>query len=698
MRSLSGRVRNTFRQYGFAFLGGLLLCCGGCGSGSSSSPSTSPASAQALIVGNGAGTVLQAIQSQFQTVPGTGEEDPTSYAMIIFDGNNTTPMQLKANPGPGNFLRAGKAVVILNDTEDHLSTGLSGVVWAHAQGLLQPSPAVGFVLRHDKDGVAQQLVQIDFPVRVQAAPPSEQPLLPLIPTPAQLGQDSGTWLQQLIAMTMAPGNIDPAVVGMGQAVLDFDDVKPFTVTQDSVLNGQPAPFGTAWGPSGTQPPDFSTDGIGGTFETSLYAILEGNSPSTYQHKIIARQYLLVAPPNPLATSLATTQYAITGSNWNGTWPVYSTLGFNSDFQLTLQLLLDASTMGVTENLPEATNNVTQLTTSQSHTETVGLSVTSGVQNGNPLGTIGANWSDSWTWGQARTVSFQDWESKSTSEVSNNFVSYEFDAYGGSEVTAADLYQNILQLPPNNNQINSQFVAPFNYYPPSGQYPQFNNLQTSNMTNQSETVWSTGTGTLVPPQLVQLLSDAVIDSGEILELTSGTRDPIKPSPDSVFTGYGQTRLYQIFKLNFAAPGLQPPAEAPWTLSFGEFTQNPGSPYATVTGQVTLPQPAPGPGTTVNLTYVIQPQQQMLTLPATEACQGNTTSFNPGNSVINNGAPPFTITIPPGQTSATWPLTFQTFNSDTYNVQVVAWLTQATVDGQQVINPQSAWCLTPPNTLP
>jgi hypothetical protein len=44
--------------------------------------------------------------------------------------------------------------------------------------------------------------------------------------------------------------------------------------------------------------------------------------------------------------------------------------------------------------------------------------------------------------------------------------------------------------------------------------------------------------------------------------------------------------------------------------------------------------------------------MLTLPAGQACAGNTTSFIPGNNVISNGSngpPPFNLTIPAGQTS-------------------------------------------------
>jgi hypothetical protein len=64
--------------------------------------------------------------------------------------------------------------------------------------------------------------------------------------------------------------------------------------------------------------------------------------------------------------------------------------------------------------------------------------------------------------------------------------------------------------------------------------------------------------------------------------------------------------------------------------------------------------------------------------------------PGNNVLDNGNAPLTITIPAGQTQATFPLVLQTFNSDTYNVQVVSW--------QPTGNLQAAWCLTSANTAP
>jgi hypothetical protein len=60
------------------------------------------------------------------------------------------------------------------------------------------------------------------------------------------------------------------------------------------------------------------------------------------------------------------------------------------------------------------------------------------------------------------------------------------------------------------------------------------------------------------------------------------------------------------------------------------------------------------------------------------------------VANNGSPAFSVTVPAGQAQASFTLNLRTFNSGTYNVEVVAW--------QPLGNLQSAWCLTVPNTLP
>lgn len=495
----------------------LVLCLVWCGS------AISKPTMRALVIGGADGAVFGEIKSEYHVSYGHGgENNPEIYDLLIFDGDRVTPDQLRTHSGIRNFLNAGKAVVILDNTEPHRQAALSGIGWAHAEG---GSPGVAFMIQRDRNGIAQQLVQLDFPEHQMMSPPPggiTEP--PLTLTDAQLQQDSIPWLSVLRSRLQGtPGNVAPAVTTDGQAILSFDHVESVTPQQNSVLNGQPPPGGTTWGRDGSEPPNFSTT-LNATFETLVYAILEGNSQSTYQHKIIARQYLLVSPPSPLSTALVSTQHTTSEANWSGTWPVYSTLGFNGAFTLGVQLLNTsdlASPLGIVENQPEAVNNVTSLTTSESHAETVGLSATFGVQNGNPLGTVGASWSDSWSWGQAQTVSFHDWASDSQVDIKNNAANYNFVAFGGSDVTAATLNEYLLQLPPSVGQIATQLSAPFYYYPPKPpSLPALNQLQTSAMTNQSETAWATSNGQLVPPQLLQLVSSALIYSGELLELTSG----------------------------------------------------------------------------------------------------------------------------------------------------------------------------------
>ena len=53
-------------------------------------------------------------------------------------------------------------------------------------------------------------------------------------------------------------------------------------------------------------------------------------------------------------------------------PISSALGINLQFELGYEIPSAVQTvLGITENLPEATNNVTQLTTSKSQSETMG---------------------------------------------------------------------------------------------------------------------------------------------------------------------------------------------------------------------------------------------------------------------------------------------------------------------------------------
>ena len=706
----------------------LLLCCAGCGGGGSNSPSgSSPSTPQALIVGDAGGTVLNTIKSSFQTVPGSGKEDPTSFAMIVFDGDHTDPAALQANPGVQNFLNAGKPLVILNETAAHL-TGLSSIVWAAAQPSGTTSPAVAFFIR-SSNGVRQELVQVDFPAHISGLAPGQPPPAATPPTDAQLADDGSTWLSQLKQMLEAPGNVTPADVGAGQTVLSFDHVVPLRISDTTILawatsQSGGAPPSTTWGVNGSTPPHFNVD-LSGAFETRVYAMLEGTSPATYQHKIFTRQYLLVSPS---MQSFAVSQYPITGSSpiWDFPATARALLGWNSAFELVTQVEpvpgVPTDAITVTSNLPESQNGVVNLTTSESHTEAVSVSVTGGIQNETGVGTVGASWSDSWTWGQAQSVSFQDWAAQScigfynpdtaTCNANDLNASNYFAAFAGSDLTDAILRSpsNDLNIPWNNTQLNS--FSPVIY----SSNPNLNALQSSAMTNQTETTWQTtssggGAVNLLPPQTVTLLSVATVFTGE-MDNIYGSQGPFIGIGEQFYLDNGFTSWLRAdenvrIALNFGAPGLQPPGWnatrqtsvlAPWTLSFGQWSQRAGTPSAHVKGTLTLNQPSTSP-TNLLLTYVVQPQSQILTMPSGQpnACPANTSSFIPGN-VFSNQKPPLAITIPANKTSVTFPLTFQTFNTDTYNVQVVAWQTQTTIDGQTVINPQSAWCLTPPNTLP
>jgi len=727
---------------GMVLLMGLLWCCAGCGGGASSAP---PAMPQALVVGSASGVVLQTIRSEYQTVTGTGEEDPTPYAMIIFDGNDITPAQLQGNPGVKNFLAAGKAVVILNNTEAHRSIGLRGAAWMHEEG---SSPAAGWIYVFNRSGRNQKILgqkelsQIDFPVRMIAAPRNGGPTL-VTPASAQLQQDSEQWLRllnQAIASAGSdigtstcganPSNPQPSSECANQTALSFHATTPISVNVPSQLNGQAAPYATAWGPSGTQPPNADIT-INATFETRGYALLEGNATSGYFHKILVRQYLNVSPPparpsqswSSSWTQTLTQQYPIVGScdQWTFPWPVYSTLGWNDSVQLVTQLNVARNSVGIDTFLPQKANNTTTLTTSENHTETVGVSATAGVQNGNPLGTLSASWSDSWSWGQAQTISIQDWEAGSSISGDNTTATYDYDAFGNSEITHGILLSHLLDLPLNGPQLsNAACDLPYLNYPTQQvQPPALNGLQTNALATQSETVWvSDG---LLPPQVVKLASSATITSGEVTDAVAGDGPHDPPitfcstgcSGYQGFTGFATTPLNQTFDLDFSTPALQPPGwntalqksvPAPWTLSFPAFPDKIAL-NQPITGTVTMPQAVlaalMSARENILLSYVVEPLSPLQTLPAEQVCPGNEFNFNPGNNAVSNGNPPLRLspsafTCTAGTCSASVSLTLQTSQTNQYTVQAVAWLPSITFNGQTVLSPQSAWCLDVPET--
>lgn len=333
-------------------------------------------------------------------------------------------------------------------------------------------------------------------------------------------------------------------------------------------------------------------------------------------------------------------------------------------------------MAATEISPANVNNAETLTVYESHTETVGLTATGGFYGKTPTGTVSANWSDSWTWEHSKSISVQDWQHEASGDPT---LKYWYKAAYGTP----DTYDNLTTytFPHGSGTVK-----------PGAQ--SLNDLQSGDMVGESETVWtnSSSSGPIGP--VVETLDSSVeFVQGEVYQFP--TFSPISPTP-TVFTFSAAPSFTdsQNIVIDFGDPGLQPPAPAPWTLSFGPWPKTVGT-TAKVTGKLTIADAADNPGT-INLTYVIQPRSSLQTLPAVQACPGNKTSFIPGNDVVDNNQEPFTIEIPAGKTSVTFPLKFQTFNSNDYNIQVVAWQSKATVKGKPVINPQSAWCLTVPNT--
>jgi hypothetical protein len=755
--TVRARMRRVCRRGGLASLGVLLqLWCAACGGSSNSSPAAMP---QALVAGAASGPVLQTIGTQYRLVAGSGSEDPGPYAMIIFDGNNTTPAQLQANPGVANFLAAGKAVVILNNTEDHRSAGLKGAVWAHAEG---SSPAAGWIYFFNKTGHnirilgTKELEQIDFPQRIIAPLPGETPTA-VTPDAAQLQHDSEQWLGAL-QRGMAGGGSDigpsscsaaNAADCSNQTVLSFHDLQSLNITVPLIINSQdnlPPDF-TTWGPDNSQPPSSSPASriqINATFETRGYALLEGNANSGYFHKIIVRQYLDVSPPpapvgqswTSVYTQQITDQQPIAGScdSWNYLWPVYATLGWNDAVTLDAQLedLPGAVSLGIRSFLPKVANNVTTLTTSNSHTETVGVSATAGIQNETGVGTLSASWSESWTWGQAQTISIADWQVSDSSIGSNNTeATYAYDASGNSDITDSVLTSHALILPldsnpASNNQLNNPNYCDLRYVTFNGVVipPGLNGLQTNALATQSETVWEVNTNAqgngLIPPQTIKLVSSGTITSGEVLDLVGGDGpfpncNFVQPCPGLVgFTAAITTPLQERFDLDFSNPALQPPGwdtstqqsvPAPWTLSF-PLWPNEISLNQPLTGTVTIPQDAltalSATSQNLLLTYVVGTQSALQTLPAEQACPGNEFTFNPGNNAVSNGKPPLQIpwsafTCSSGTCSAPVSLTFQTSQTNQYDVQVVAWLPRmVALNGDTVLGPQSAWCLDVPET--
>src|SRR5207248_262547 len=221
--------------------------------------------------------------------------------------------------------------------------------------------------------------------------------------------------------------------GPGQTALTVDDVVSGSVVLQSAWDTVTLGLGTVWCPNSkcdpSAPPPVVQTTVTFSIENMLSVLLEPNGGS-YQHKIIARQYLLMSPN--ILSSNATIKCG------GATCQIYSLLGFNAASNLLLTPYFANVPLTVTEVMPEAMNDVTSLSTSESHSETVGLSATGGYAQGagnGATGSVSANWSDTWGWEQTSTVNISDWASanQETGQVNGSgpSVTYQYTATGGT---------------------------------------------------------------------------------------------------------------------------------------------------------------------------------------------------------------------------------------------------------------------------
>ena len=251
------------------------------------------------------------------------------------------------------------------------------------------------------------------------------------------------------------------------------------------------------------------------------------------------------------------------------------------------------------------------------------------------------------------------------------VSYDFFAAAGTPNTLAAM-----------TKWNYNCCCDFVGNPGNLSMTDFNQLQTSAMSNQSETAWATSSGTpnLIPPQVVDITSTATIVTGEVYRYPYfGFCDPGSMTSAALVT----SPLPIDIALDFSWPALQPPAAAPWTIQFQQPASN-GNGQWSAPGLITL-NSAQSTDTTLAVSWVVQPTTALLTLG--NVCPGNTSTFIPGTSVLGNAVT--IVTIPTGQTQAGLSPVFEPIG-DPYKVQVVAW--------QPTGNLQAADCITVPGQVP
>lgn len=657
-----------------------------------------------LVVGAGSGPAMDALRSRYSVDAGTGSENPGNYDMIVVDAAVNDLHALQSNPGLANFAAAGKVIVILNSTDAQRDTILKGTVFAHARGDI---PATAFIPM--TRGGVKGWTEVDFPVHLQqestagctVSTTDPCPVALASPDPNVLISDAQQWVDVVQSRGAAvAGGVGPNPSGgPGQAAYVLDDVQPLTFAVASAVNdlepGRGGFFGDENGywcsaqvvegpssycgsfdyPSAYQPNIHST--VNATFESTVSVLLEPNG-SQYQHKVILRQYALVSPTPLNSDPAAGWRYAyyegLLASDGLETYQTLATtLGFNASTWLRARpngAWQGSYPMALTEALPENANNTTTLLTSQSHTEGVSVSVTGSTEKS---GEVGASWNDSWTWAQTQEVSIQDWTIEQSGAPN---LQYVYSATSGTK----DTYDQLINY-------QRQF-KPTGTYDLRNGASNLNDLQSGNMTSQSESVWISSGGPVGPVEET-LQSSAEFVQGEVY-----TFQHCSDCDPSYYSNTPSYTYPENITIDFATPGLQPPTQAPWALSFSEWPATVAQ-QTQITGTVTIPDAGANPGP-IQISYVVEPVSTLLTTPSDEACPGNQYAFVPGNNVLNNGSPPLTVTIPAGKVSVDFPLTVQTYNSQPYNVQVVAWQARGTINGTSVPNLESAWCLTVPNT--
>jgi len=474
-------------------------------------------------------------------------------------------------------------------------------------------------------------------------------------------------------------------IGDGQTVKGFDYIQPVSMTINSQLS-QPSTIvvpGPFWADT-TDPAGVSCANLdeyngmaggacsvntgtaidysvtpGGDVETHLYALLT----TTGQQVIIARQTANIGPRrNPTSAQVGCFSVlwrlgAYPISCWGleagiDNYNLNSLLGFNLDVNSTLSWPdALASYLLVSEFTPQAANNVTTLSTSQTQSYQVSVSASAGIEDGKPAASLSAGFSYGWSWTHGTSVNLSDW-TEDTHQPNSNSINFDYYASDNTPDTYAAVQLGEKQTNPTGNPALT-LTGPLTQ------------LQSSAMSMGSETVLETA-GTLLS-NVVTLTSTFNFNFGEVYNDFNQANSGIIPDYDRVLT-FGAVDNYRLalpMEVDFSSPTLLPPQSAPWQLSISPPQLSSGS-FASQ-GSIVLNSPASA-STTINLTYAIIGPNQVTTVP--QECPPNSSAFIPSPSVVTGL--PQSVTIPAGATKANFTVNFAPQGaSNPYNVQIVSW---------------------------